>query len=145
MAAAADVLAAEPSARADLLVARSLDADEDRQRAARRWNLDELARDYATFVRRWGRRIGAPRNGRISPCDALIRRTQIVHEYRMFLFRDPDLPEELLPAAWPGPAAHALVLEALELLRDHAMSYYRKIIHADDSASDRPAESPVAR
>jgi phenylacetic acid degradation operon negative regulatory protein len=32
-------------------------------------------------------------------------RSTLVHEWRKFLFRDPGLPAELLPAGWPGRAA----------------------------------------
>jgi phenylacetic acid degradation operon negative regulatory protein len=34
-------------------------------------------------------------------------RCRLVHEWRLFLFRDPDLPRVLLPASWPGEAAAA--------------------------------------
>jgi phenylacetic acid degradation operon negative regulatory protein len=34
-------------------------------------------------------------------------RSRLVHEWRMFLFRDPVLPRSLLPAAWPGDKAAA--------------------------------------
>jgi phenylacetic acid degradation operon negative regulatory protein len=30
----------------------------------------------------------------------------MVHEYRKFLFRDPGLPDVLLPEYWPGRVAH---------------------------------------
>jgi phenylacetic acid degradation operon negative regulatory protein len=30
---------------------------------------------------------------------------QLLHAWRKFLFRDPGLPAELLPAGWPGTAA----------------------------------------
>ena len=32
-------------------------------------------------------------------------RSLLVHEWRKFLFTDPGLPTELLPAPWPGDAA----------------------------------------
>jgi phenylacetic acid degradation operon negative regulatory protein len=34
-------------------------------------------------------------------------RCRLVHEWRLFLFRDPDLPRALLPAIWPGDEAAA--------------------------------------
>jgi phenylacetic acid degradation operon negative regulatory protein len=35
-------------------------------------------------------------------------RTLLIHEYRRVLLRDPNLPEALLPAGWPGIQARAL-------------------------------------
>ena len=34
-------------------------------------------------------------------------RSQLVHEWRKFLFQDPGLPRSLLPTAWPGDEAAA--------------------------------------
>jgi len=38
---------------------------------------------------------------------AFATRSQLLHEWRKFLFRDPGLPRELLPADWPGDEAAA--------------------------------------
>lgn len=48
---------------------------------------------------------------------ALVERMRLVHDYRRFPFRDPDLPPELLPPGWSGRAAHEVFLEAHGLLR----------------------------
>jgi phenylacetic acid degradation operon negative regulatory protein len=43
-------------------------------------------------------------------------RFRLVHEWRKFLFDDPGLPAELLPADWPGvPAAELFTREAARL------------------------------
>ena len=39
---------------------------------------------------------------------AFAARFHLVHEWRKFLFADPGLPAELLPAGWPGHAAAEL-------------------------------------
>lgn len=44
----------------------------------------------------------------VSPEQAFVVRTLLVHEYRRVRLRDPQLPPGLLPAAWPGAAAYAL-------------------------------------
>ena len=36
---------------------------------------------------------------------AFIGRTVLIHEYRRILLHDPDVPEALLPADWPGTQA----------------------------------------
>ncbi|MET9022117.1 PaaX family transcriptional regulator C-terminal domain-containing protein [Actinopolymorpha sp. NPDC004070] len=38
---------------------------------------------------------------------AFAARSRLVHEWRKFLFTDPGLPPDLLPAEWPGDAAAA--------------------------------------
>jgi phenylacetic acid degradation operon negative regulatory protein len=39
------------------------------------------------------------------PEKAFAARSQLLHEWRKFLFRDPGLPLELLPDDWPGQGA----------------------------------------
>jgi len=36
---------------------------------------------------------------------AYAARSRLVHEWRAFLFTDPQLPDSLLPDPWPGRAA----------------------------------------
>jgi phenylacetic acid degradation operon negative regulatory protein len=38
---------------------------------------------------------------------AFATRSELLHEWRKFLFRDPGLPRELLPDGWPGEVAAA--------------------------------------
>jgi phenylacetic acid degradation operon negative regulatory protein len=90
--------------------------------AARSWDLAILADAY----RQWldmARQIvpAAPGPGPgaaqrpAEPSDEAIfaARTELVHQWRKFLFVDPGLPAELLPAGWPGT-------EAAELFRTEA-------------------------
>jgi phenylacetic acid degradation operon negative regulatory protein len=44
----------------------------------------------------------------ITPAEAFFVRTLLIHEYRRVLLRDPNLPEALLPPAWPGVQARQL-------------------------------------
>ena len=48
---------------------------------------------------------------------AFAARFQLVHEWRKFLFADPGLPAELLPADWPGHAAADAVRRRGERLK----------------------------
>lgn len=59
---------------------------------------------------------------------------QLIHDYRMFPFRDPDLPPELLPEGWCGRAAHEMFLEAHGLLRSEAEAYVDRLV-ADPTAT----------
>ena len=103
-----------PSLRARLLV---LTGDPPAGRSAdprtlvhEAWDLAALSREYAGFIRRYQPLAGAPaRNAAAEP--AFVLRTLLVHDYRRLLLRDPELPDELLPANWHGRAAQALAAE----------------------------------
>jgi len=45
---------------------------------------------------------------KLSPAEAFYVRTLLIHEYRRILLRDPNLPDELLPASWSGLEARQL-------------------------------------
>ncbi len=72
--------------------------------AARAWDLDGLARSYRHWIAR-ADEISAKAAGD-QPDDVIFAvRSELVHEWRKFLFIDPGLPAELLPADWPGTVA----------------------------------------
>jgi phenylacetic acid degradation operon negative regulatory protein len=69
----------------------------------RAWNLDEIGAAYDAFVRELG-----PVVTRVDTTDdeaAYGARFRLVHAWRTFLFRDPQLPPALLPEHWPGTTA----------------------------------------
>jgi phenylacetic acid degradation operon negative regulatory protein len=73
---------------------------------ARAWDLSALARAYERWLADAEATVDA-----LSPAatdeEMFAARSRLVHEWRMFLFRDPVLPRSLLPAAWPGDKAAA--------------------------------------
>jgi phenylacetic acid degradation operon negative regulatory protein len=60
------------------------------------WDLDDLAVRYADFVA-LPRRL-RPRSG----ADVFVASTNLVHEWRRFVYLDPGLPLEFLPPKWIG-------------------------------------------
>jgi phenylacetic acid degradation operon negative regulatory protein len=70
----------------------------------RAWDLDEIATAYLRFVREL-----RPVVSEVSELDgddrAYAARFRLVHAWRTFLFRDPQLPPALLPEDWPGSRA----------------------------------------
>jgi phenylacetic acid degradation operon negative regulatory protein len=97
-----------------LLAAERLGADrfhagydgDPRVLAARAWDIDGLATGYREWLAR-AREIVATGHG--SGDEAVFAmRSVLVHEWRKFLFVDPGLPAELLPARWPGKEASEL-------------------------------------
>lgn len=116
-------LADHPSVRLDGFHARSEGADSDRDMARRSWDLDGLDRDYSALLEQYRPQLDHYRRGAVRGQQALVERMQLVHDYRLFPFRDPDLPPELLPAGWSGRAAHEVFLEAHGLLRAPADAF----------------------
>ncbi len=78
------------------------------------WDLEGLARTYQAFVERYAPileqlRTDAP--GGLEGEDAFLLRILLIHDYRRLLLRDPELPDVLLPADWPGHQARLLCKE----------------------------------
>lgn len=71
---------------------------------ARAWDLAEISRAYEEFVAEQRPLVSAI-NARSSDEDAYAARFRLVHAWRTFLFRDPQLPAALLPEQWPGAGA----------------------------------------
>lgn len=117
-----------PNLRLDLLRCESAGESKDREMAGRCWDLESLNADYATWLTTWQPRLTDYRAERLTPREALVERMHLTHEYRLFPFRDPDLPKELVPAGWKGGEAHELFLEAHELLRAPAEKFYEDTV-----------------
>lgn len=108
---------------------------------ARAWDLRELAGAYAAFVSVYTPVLAQLRGA--SPAtvramapletietvdqeEAFLIRLLLIHDYRRLLLRDPQLPDLLLPAGWPGQAARALCREV-----------YRRLLPASERHLDR--------
>jgi phenylacetic acid degradation operon negative regulatory protein len=81
-------------------------ADGKTSLVARAWDLPALAAAYEQFVADLTPLVSvAPARG--DDQEAYRARFRLVHAWRTFLFRDPQLPPALLPASWPGVTAAA--------------------------------------
>ncbi len=130
----AEIAEAGAGVQADFLYSRSLGLAADREMAGRCWDLDRLDRDYAAFAGEVGRRVSRGTLARLRGEQALIERVKLVHRYRMFPFRDPDLPAELLPDDWHGPAAHEAFLAAHAALRPAAAGWFAEVVGEPSAA-----------
>lgn len=80
-----------------------------RELAARAWKLEALAGSYQRFIEAFMPLQQALAQGEtLTPLEAILARVLLIHEYRRIALRDPLLPAEILPLAWPGDAARAL-------------------------------------
>ena len=121
---------------ADSLAAEKLDskqffsryASEGNALAAEHWDLEGLAAAYRQFIGTT-RELVAQLSPDLTPEGGFAVRTPLVHEWRKFLFLDPDLPAEVLPADWPGHEAAVLfnttAASLLPLAREFVVSCLR--------------------
>jgi phenylacetic acid degradation operon negative regulatory protein len=75
------------------------------------WNLDGLALSYEGFLQKYEPirdALVACGQEDLSQENAFLVRTLLIHDVRRLLLRDPQLPESLLPANWPGSRARHL-------------------------------------
>jgi phenylacetic acid degradation operon negative regulatory protein len=109
-----DALLAAERIRAECFHA-SYDGDA-RSLAARAWDIDDLGSGYQHWLERARELVGSTTHDRPDE-EVFAIRSELVHEWRKFLFVDPGLPAELLPARWPGKdAARLFRAEAGRLL-----------------------------
>jgi phenylacetic acid degradation operon negative regulatory protein len=82
------------------------------------WDLNGLAREYEAFLAEFGRQPST---------DRLMRLLRLVHAWRRFRLVDPALPEELLPAQWPGVRAATLFHRQHGRWRPAAMAEWQRL------------------
>lgn len=79
------------------------------QLASLAWGLSQVAKSYQNFLKTFSPLSKAlDKVHALNPVDATKGRLLLIHEYRRVVLRDPILPQELLPADWPGDSARAL-------------------------------------
>jgi phenylacetic acid degradation operon negative regulatory protein len=88
----------------------------------RAWNLDEIGAAYAQFVEELRPVVNTVHDGSTDE-DAYSARFRLVHAWRTFLFRDPQLPPALLPERWAGQSAAAFFDRHASRLRPAADRY----------------------
>jgi len=98
----------------------------DRYVAERCWDLSELNADYQAFIEEFQPCLARYRRG-LDGKAALIERMRLIQDYRRYPFRDPDLPETLLPSGWRGRVAHAVFAECHDVLCPAAEAFVANI------------------
>ena len=109
--------------------ARRVRADEIEPGPVDAWDLDALAAAYRSFVDNADTLLDRASNADGDPDRAAFAaRFHLVHEWRKFLFTDPGLPAELLPADWAGRHAAALFTSEAERLKPAADRYVARCL-----------------
>ncbi len=108
------------------------------------WNLEDLARMYATFSARFApllRILDAP-NGKggskIDAQTAFVLETLLIHSWRRVVLHDPSFPTDLLPENWPGSAAYDLCRQLyFRLFKEAGEFVARHLNEGDERIRDR--------
>lgn len=116
------------SARMDILWCGSSDKESAHELASRCWDLDLLGQDYRSFLKTYAHLDNEYGNAIKDGRQAMVERTRIIDDFRRFPFRDPELPVELQPKNWPGPAAFSLFTRVHDQLAQQANAYVENII-----------------
>ena len=100
------------------------------------WDLSELSDNYKQLLDRFRPIWTEMQNeDELDPQRCFFARTLLIHEYRRILKRDPQLPDELLPAGWPGTAARLLCRNLYKLTQEPAEKHLMAMLET--------AEGPV--
>jgi phenylacetic acid degradation operon negative regulatory protein len=104
----------------------------------RAWNLPEIAEAYERFVHELRPVLSAVGESSADE-EAYAVRFRLVHSFRTFLFRDPQLPPALLPSRWSGTVAAAFFDKHAARLRPAADRY------VDQCVAQSAGPLPTAR
>ncbi|UCD04915.1 MAG: hypothetical protein JSV98_07270 [candidate division WOR-3 bacterium] len=101
--------------------------------AATVWHIDDLAKQYRVFVRKYEKLISAYKRsvkGRrpMDPADCFARRFCMTAEYVALRLADPMLPSELLPENWAGIRAEEIHSDLLKLLKPRADAFVDAVL-----------------
>ncbi len=101
------------------------------------FKLNDVATAFKQFVTRFEPALSHA--AKLSPAEAFFVRTLLIHEYRKVLLRDPNLPQALLAADWPGLRARQLC-EALygQLLPSSEAFLLAQVQTLDGKLTDAP-------
>lgn len=96
------------------------------------WDLPGLAAAYDTWLRDAAATVEHHLTAHEDRDEAAFAaRFHLVHEWRKFLFRDPGLPDALLPDDWPGRAAATFFGAEAARLEPGARRFVESVLAAD--------------
>ncbi len=110
------------------------------------WRLDETAARFEHFIDTFAAILTAVKRERsLNACHAFIVRTLLIHEYRRVLLKTTELPQDLLPNAWPGQRARRIATEIYHAVHAGAVAYTREAMQNRDGPLASPDAGYFAR
>lgn len=100
------------------------------------WDLNEVNKQYNHFIDVYREKYNTAKsrleNGAMTDSDAFVQSAMLVHQYRKFLFVDPNLPRELLPEEWLGDKASALFTDFYQMLSIPATRFFESVFESEE-------------
>jgi phenylacetic acid degradation operon negative regulatory protein len=108
----------------------------DKSLVEKSWPLQEIEGKYQEFITTYSKQFivhqSMMNKGQMTDAECFVERTNLVHEYRKFLFTDPGLPRELLPDIWNGNHAALLFEQYYKLLAKSASQFFEDVFEVDN-------------
>jgi phenylacetic acid degradation operon negative regulatory protein len=105
------------------------------------WDLRGVADGYSTFMAQFEPLLaalglaGAAPSPALTPEQAFVIRTLLIHAYRRVQLHDPQLPVELLPTPWPGALAYELARQIYQAVYAAAEQHIEATLRREDAAA----------
>lgn len=121
------------------------------------WNLPAINARYTAFIEKYKPMYEQhlrllSRGDDLELSQYFVHRFNLIHEYRRFPFKDPELPSNLLPADWRGMEAADLFRQYHDLLAEKANAFFYSVFEKPDGRlirqefkEDYAISSPSAR
>lgn len=98
---------------------------------AKCWDLKEINNRYKNFIQEYSQKYVLDQqrleNGELTDASCFVECAWLVHQYRKFLFIDPNLPAELLPSKWLGDSAASLFNDYYKMLQPGAKRFFESV------------------
>ncbi|MED3786500.1 phenylacetic acid degradation operon negative regulatory protein PaaX [Peribacillus frigoritolerans] len=120
----------------DFFISEYKGPKENQSLVEKSWQLEEIENKYEEFIEKYSKQFIVHQSiisrGEMSDADCFVERTNLVHEYRKFLFIDPGLPKELLPSKWNGNHAALLFSQYYQVLAGPASRFFESVFQENN-------------
>lgn len=120
----------------DFFISEYKGPKENQSLVEKSWQLEEIESKYEEFIEKYSKQFIVHQSiisrGEMSDADCFVERTNLVHEYRKFLFIDPGLPKELLPSKWNGNHAALLFSQYYQVLAEPASRFFESVFQENN-------------
>ncbi|NVM75580.1 phenylacetic acid degradation operon negative regulatory protein [Duganella sp. SG902] len=98
------------------------------------WDVAGVAEGYNKFIAQFQPLLAACAQA-LTPEQAFVARTLLIHAYRRVQLHDPQLPVELLPTPWPGALAYQLTRDIYLRVYAAAEQHIETALRREDAAA----------